>query len=67
MHNKIDYPNAADEIIFLQERKMEPDITNKDYVAARQTKYTKERLLVPMYRRIIEFNYNSELGNLKRI
>ncbi len=65
LHNKIDYPNAADEIIFLQERKMEPDITNKDYVAARQTKYTKERLLVPMYRRIIEFNYNSELGNLK--
>lgn len=65
LNNKKGYPYAADEILFLQERIYEPDITNKDYLAARHTKYAKEKLLVPMYRRVIEFNFNSDLGRSK--
>lgn len=65
LNNKKNYPNAAEEVLFQQERKIEPDITIKDFLASKSNKYVKERLLVPMYRRVIEFNFNSEYGRSK--
>lgn len=63
--DKFEYPNSAAEILYEQERKNEPDITNKDYLSARNKDYAKEELLAPLYRRIIEFNYKSILGKSK--
>jgi len=59
------YPNAPKEILYEQIRINEPDISNKDYITSRNKKYIKEELLAPLYRRLIEFNYSSDLAKSK--
>ncbi|APJ02969.1 ABC transporter substrate-binding protein [Silvanigrella aquatica] len=60
--NKLQYPKAAHHIIYELNRIYEPDITLKDSIAANTPKYKQDELLVPLYRRVIEFNYGNSLG-----
>jgi oligopeptide transport system substrate-binding protein len=59
------YPNAPKEILYEQSRYLEPDITLTDGIAANNNKFKQETLCVPLLKKIINFNYNSELGNNK--
>ena len=63
--NDKEYPKSPKEIIFEQQRIYEPDITIKDSIAAYNVKFIKEKMLVPLNRRIIEFNYSTKLGASK--
>ena len=60
-----EYPKAPKEILYEQERIYEPDITVTDSIAAKSNKYLKEELLVPLSRKVFEFNFSSKLGKNK--
>ena len=59
------FPKAPKMIYYEQERVFEPDITTKDSISAKENKYKKEKLLISLFKRVIEFNYSSYLGKSK--
>jgi oligopeptide transport system substrate-binding protein len=59
------FPKAPKTIFYEQERGFEPDITTKDSISAKEKKYKKEKLLIHLSKRIIAFNFSSNLGNSK--
>ncbi len=64
--NKKRYPDAPKEILFEQTRYFEPDITLKDKIAANNNNiYKQEILTASLGKKIINFNFGSDLGNNK--
>lgn len=59
------YPRAPKSIYFEQERILEPDITLKDSLSYKNSKYNKEVLSFPYMQRNINFNFSSPLGRNK--
>jgi oligopeptide transport system substrate-binding protein len=56
------FPKAPKSIFYEQERIFEPDITSKDSISAKSSKYKQEELSFSFLQRNINFNYSSSLG-----